>query len=311
MNSDNIRILLVEDDPADAHYLEELVREDRSASLQFDHVTELPDEGFFESANGYDLILLDLGLGKSHGLETFRKAKTLTRELPIVALTGLDDHQTAIQCVREGAQDYLVKSGLDSSLVTKAVRYALERHRLQRELDSSRRNFENILENSPNGILVLNDSGTLMFANRAAQSIFGKSSDELTGNMFGIVSGGLPLKEVEIVRADGRTVVAQFRSINTHWHGAESELVILNDITALKSAQKQRDELIRELREALAKVKQLSGLIPICSKCHKIRDDQGFWQSLEEYIMENSDALVSHGLCPDCLKGLYPDLDED
>ena len=65
--------------------------------------------------------------------------------------------------------------------------------------------------------------------------------------------------------------------------------------------------MIGELREALAKIKTLRGLIPICSRCKKIRDDKGFWQRLEVYIHEHSEADFSHGICPDCMRELYPD----
>ncbi|MEW5733281.1 MAG: DUF3365 domain-containing protein [Thermodesulfobacteriota bacterium] len=71
--------------------------------------------------------------------------------------------------------------------------------------------------------------------------------------------------------------------------------------------QKQRDDLIAELRTALSEVKTLRGFIPICASCKKIRDDQGYWNQLEQYITEHSGAQFSHGICPDCMKKLYPD----
>lgn len=65
-----------------------------------------------------------------------------------------------------------------------------------------------------------------------------------------------------------------------------------------------------ELRDALAEVKPLSGFIPICASCKKIRDDQGCWGQIEKYLTEHSDAQFSHGICPDCVRRLYPDLTE-
>jgi DNA-binding NtrC family response regulator len=70
----------------------------------------------------------------------------------------------------------------------------------------------------------------------------------------------------------------------------------------------ERDRLIRELQDALAKVKMLSGLLPICSSCKKIRDDQGDWTQLETYVQHRSGATFSHGVCPECLGKLYGDL---
>jgi hypothetical protein len=72
------------------------------------------------------------------------------------------------------------------------------------------------------------------------------------------------------------------------------------DITARKSAETERECLIGELQEALAKVKTLSGLVPICAWCKKIRDDSGFWKEVEVYVQSRSDATFSHGVCPEC-----------
>lgn len=73
-------------------------------------------------------------------------------------------------------------------------------------------------------------------------------------------------------------------------------------------AEKAKTELIAELRDALANVKKLSGLIPICSHCKKIRDDQGYWKQLEDYLLEHSDAKFSHGICQECADLHYPDI---
>ena len=79
------------------------------------------------------------------------------------------------------------------------------------------------------------------------------------------------------------------------------------DITAQKKAEAERERLIIELQDALADVKLLSGLVPICANCKKIRDDQGYWTQIESYIQDRSDAKFSHSICPDCAKKLYPD----
>jgi hypothetical protein len=77
---------------------------------------------------------------------------------------------------------------------------------------------------------------------------------------------------------------------------------------ARQRAEAERERLIEELQEALANVKTLKGLIPICSSCKKVRDDQGYWTQLETYLAQHSDAEFSHGLCLDCLRKLYPEL---
>ena len=73
------------------------------------------------------------------------------------------------------------------------------------------------------------------------------------------------------------------------------------DITERKQSEAEKDRLIAELRASLEMVKTLKGLIPICSYCHKIRDDQGYWNQLEAYLEKHSEAEFSHGMCPTCL----------
>jgi CheY-like chemotaxis protein len=77
---------------------------------------------------------------------------------------------------------------------------------------------------------------------------------------------------------------------------------------ALYRANKRNEFLIRELQTALTKVKKLTGLLPICSGCKKIRNDAGYWSQVEEYLSEHADVRFSHGICPSCVREQYPDL---
>ena len=86
---------------------------------------------------------------------------------------------------------------------------------------------------------------------------------------------------------------------------------ISRDITERKRAEEERERLIRGLQDALAKVKTLSGLLPICASCKKIRDDSGYWSQLDRYVSEHSEAVFSHDICPECMRKLYPDLLDD
>lgn len=88
---------------------------------------------------------------------------------------------------------------------------------------------------------------------------------------------------------------------------ADEVLVIVRDVTDNKQAEAEREQLLLELQAALAEVKTLSGLLPICASCKKIRDDQGYWHQIEVYIRDHSEADFSHGICPDCARKLYPD----
>lgn len=82
-------------------------------------------------------------------------------------------------------------------------------------------------------------------------------------------------------------------------------VLVARDISMKKKAEAEKEKLIVELQEAIDNVKTLKGLIPICAKCKKIRDDKGYWNQIEMYISQHSEALFSHGLCPDCLAELY------
>lgn len=79
----------------------------------------------------------------------------------------------------------------------------------------------------------------------------------------------------------------------------------------LKKARDKERELILKLKDALKKVKQLSGLVPICSRCKKIRDDEGYWQRVEEYLETHSEAQLTHSLCPECVIKLFPEMSDE
>ena len=83
---------------------------------------------------------------------------------------------------------------------------------------------------------------------------------------------------------------------------------LLEKVAALKRLRDDQDDLIRDLTRALVSIKLLHGLLPICASCKKIRDDTGFWNVLESYICEHSEAAFTHGLCPECQHQLYPQL---
>ncbi|MFH1134682.1 MAG: PAS domain S-box protein [Pseudomonadota bacterium] len=94
-------------------------------------------------------------------------------------------------------------------------------------------------------------------------------------------------------------------------YGQKYVLSSISDVTDRKRAEEERERLIVELKNALAEVKTLRGFIPICAGCKKIRDDEGYWQQVEKYVQDRSEAQFSHGICPDCMRALYPDIAEE
>ena len=85
---------------------------------------------------------------------------------------------------------------------------------------------------------------------------------------------------------------------------------VCTDVDTRKRAEEEREKLIAELREALAKVKLLSGLLPVCASCKKVRDDDGYWNQIDTYIRDHAGVEISHSICPDCMKRLYPEYSE-
>lgn len=204
----HMRVLLIEDDQADAFLIQEMLLEPASGrnaetgGIVVQHVTRL-DEGIRRAGEGgFDIIISDLGLPDSQGMDTVRRLAAEVKHLPFVVLTGLADHEAGLEAVNCGAQDYLVKGQVTGDMLVRAIRYAIERKRIENE----------------------------------------------------------------------------------------------------------KAQVIAELQEALAKVKLLSGFIPICSSCKKIRDDNGYWQQVESYIRDHSNAEFSHSICPECSHRLYPKL---
>jgi hypothetical protein len=116
--------------------------------------------------------------------------------------------------------------------------------------------------------------------------------------------------ERELLTADGRTVPILKTVVSVTLAGREHLLESFLDITERKRAEEERERLIGQLQEALAEVKTLSGLLPLCSSCKRIRDDQGYWQQIEAYIRDHSEAEFSHSVCPECAKKLYPEVFE-
>jgi len=92
---------------------------------------------------------------------------------------------------------------------------------------------------------------------------------------------------------------------------AETERALLEDIEERRKTERELEKTVEELKQANSDVRTLSGLLPICASCKKIRDDRGYWTQIESYIKKHSDAEFSHGICPDCAKKYYPDLFDD
>ena len=129
-----LRILLIEDDPGDAHLIRKMLIGSKRACFELEHFDRLSTGLEHLAQMEIDLILLDLNLPDSQGLDTFVKAHAKAQVIPVIVLTGLEDENLAIKSISKGAQDYLVKGQTDSGLLIRAIHYAVERHRLRLKL---------------------------------------------------------------------------------------------------------------------------------------------------------------------------------
>ena len=133
--SDNpIKILLVEDNLGDARLIKEMLSESTTVRFGLAHVKRLSEARESLSMEGFDIIVLDLSLPDGHGLDTFVQTRIAAPSIPIVIMSGLGDEELAIKAVQEGAQDYLIKGQVDSDLLVRSMRYAIERNQAEEAL---------------------------------------------------------------------------------------------------------------------------------------------------------------------------------
>ena len=171
-----MRVLLVEDNPGDARLLEENLSEAGDGAFELTHVGRLADGLECLSEGVFDIVLLDLSLPDSQGLETFSTAQAMAPQVPIVVLTGLADDLLAAAALQEGAQDYLIKGQVDSDLLARSIRYAAQRKRSEEALRESEERYRSLFENSMDAIFISGPDGVVIDANQAALDLFGFTS---------------------------------------------------------------------------------------------------------------------------------------
>jgi PAS domain-containing protein len=176
-----------------------------------------------------------------------------------------------------------------------------------------------VVERMTDGLIVLDSQERLVDINPAALVLFGVSAlpagssvDSLPGEL-GLALAALRYRtdghlETTLAGAAARHLDLLCTDLRDRFGRVTGRLFIMRDVTERRTLELERERLIGELQAALADVKTLSGLVPICSSCKKIRDDRGYWRTVERYLSEHSDAQLTHGLCDECLRRLYPDL---
>jgi PAS domain S-box-containing protein len=277
---DRFEVLLVEDNPRDAFALRELL--DTSFSIKFviTHVTNMAEAIRHMAVGRYDLVMLDLTLPDSSGLQTFEKAHSVADRVPIIIMTALDDEDLALRAVRGGAQDYLVKGTLTTDLVVRSMRYAIERKRSEdavrqgrERMERLRNQYQNILRSTPNGICMVDAGWHVTYANHAMHqmlypderateevqgthlSTFFCSGDDFRDYMRAVNQSvrrlGLDRRELELKRFDGSSVFCDVSATRLDPGDTAAGFVLtIIDITEKQQAQLQREALEQELRQS-------------------------------------------------------------
>jgi len=152
--NEKLRILIVEDNPADADFIHEMLPQAGPLNFQVESVQRLSEALARLAGGGFDLVLLDLGLPDSQGLQTFYTLQKAAPDVPVVVLTGNDDQDLAVAAMREGAQDFLVKGQISGRPLVRTVRFALARRKAEDALRQSELKFRTLVENIPQKIFV-------------------------------------------------------------------------------------------------------------------------------------------------------------
>lgn len=203
-----------------------------------------------------------------------------------------------------------------------------ERKQAEENIRENEERYRTILESIEEAYFEVDLRGNFTFFNDSLSVILGYSTNELQGmnnrdymppgtakeilNLFQeIYRTGKPVRKYgyEVIRKDGtqgfhELVASLMRDGNGKPIGFRG---IAHDITERRRAEHEREELINELQDALAEVKTLSGLLPICSYCKNVRDDKGYWNKIESYLQAHSKAQFSHSICPECANKYFPD----
>lgn len=185
MTQDQISTLLIEDNLGDARLIREMLLGRGDGDFQVDVAGTLQEGLLRLEAQRYNVILLDLSLPDSYGIDTLLRTRAHTQNTAIIVMTGLDDQPTGVQAVKKGAQDYLVKGEVDSKLLRRCIRYAIERQNTEAALRHSEQEYRSLIDDvfdtSMVGVLILDSDLMVVWCNEATEIYFGIEREEILG----------------------------------------------------------------------------------------------------------------------------------
>ena len=256
MRKTHIKVLLIEDNPGDARLMQEALTSTKGATFDIEWIDRLSTSLARVSGSKYDVILLDLSLPDSQGLDTFRIIQKHALGKPVVVLTGLYDEETAVKAVHEGAQDYLVKGQVDGNLLHRSLFYAIERQRIEEELRISNDLNLSIIKAMPFGMDIVSDKGDILYLSDNFQRLFGKESigkkcwliykDDKQQCYNCTLKSEIQIGEVHSIETEGvhGGKIFQIMHIGIIYKGQKAILEIFNDITERKRIEQLKSDFV-------------------------------------------------------------------
>jgi len=257
-----VRILLVEDNPADARLIREYIEDGpcvtgNVSTPVLEHVPRLSQAIERIRENGYDIILLDLGLPDSTGLDTLRAVLETTRKVPVIVLTGHSGDDMASASLQTGAEDYLSKDGLTCDLLKRTMRHSMERRKLSLMMSESSQRFFRLINENSDAMVLIDREGSMVYANRSAGVLFGEPSEDLIGRPFDVPLNASTLDRIPFTNSSGdlRTVSMTITEMEDD---PGTVLVTLRDITsanetllALEESENRFKIMVDGMRDAV------------------------------------------------------------
>jgi two-component system, cell cycle sensor histidine kinase and response regulator CckA len=272
----------------------------------------------------WDVIFSDHSMPQFSATEALSISRQSGMDVPFIVVSGRIGEEAAVEIMKAGANDYVRKDDLTRLLpaLNRELQSAYDRV-TRRRAEATMAHLASIVESCEDAIISETLDGTIVSWNSGAERIYGYRAEEMVGRSSSILlpadrADDLATEEFRRsehpnrfetvrVRKDGQVIdvsvtVSQIKNAAGQVNAAA---IVARDITQIKQQEAERLKLIQELSDALASVKTLSGLLPICSSCKKIRNDKGYWEQVEIYIRNRSNAEFTHGICPQCRQLLY------
>ena len=277
-----IKVLLIEDNPADILLVNKFFNKIKTD--KFELITaEFLSEGLgYLSNSNFDVVLLDLSLPDSWGLDSLKEIQQTAAKIPIIVLTGTHDEANALAALREGAQDYLVKGSISADLLAKSVHYAIERQQNAEKLRQSEARYRGVVEDQTELICRFLPKGILTFVNQVYCRYFGLSEEDLIGQnlKLAINPQDIPIFESHLASLNQKhnNINLEFRVIavdrETHWQQWSIRAIfqgdkiieyqaVGRDISDRKQAEIDKVRLIASLHESEARFRTMANTAPV------------------------------------------------